>query len=257
MAARFLLLPLLSRASGRRMSKAVRDFLYAQKVQAPVEIYSEWLSVGHVDEFLTFVPAYDRKVPVPGAISAGASSANALFAIAHPPRGAGGCTFFWGGFLEYGESLSGVPCALQHLGLGLEPVWCLLAGWWDVIFHPQQNVNPWALSHRVSGSSWPAPMPVTSSSRKSRGRAMVKPRSSLVREWVRASLLHGEDHRHPLPVSLTCSAPHAGLKGTERRSIDDILADQSLRNDNKHVQVGLCTHGFGWIRSPCLRTAAG
>ncbi|XP_068771682.1 protein-arginine deiminase type-1 [Struthio camelus] len=48
-------------ASGRRMSKVVRDFLYAQKVQAPVEVYSEWLSVGHVDEFLTFVPAYDRK----------------------------------------------------------------------------------------------------------------------------------------------------------------------------------------------------
>ncbi|NXR08277.1 PADI1 deiminase, partial [Semnornis frantzii] len=48
-------------ASGRRMSKAVRDFLYAQKVQAPLEVYSEWLSVGHVDEFLTFVPAYDRK----------------------------------------------------------------------------------------------------------------------------------------------------------------------------------------------------
>ncbi|XP_042743665.1 protein-arginine deiminase type-1-like [Lagopus leucura] len=48
-------------SSGRRMSKVVRDFLYAQKVQAPVEVYSEWLSVGHVDEFLTFVPAYDRK----------------------------------------------------------------------------------------------------------------------------------------------------------------------------------------------------
>ncbi|XP_025974760.2 protein-arginine deiminase type-1-like [Dromaius novaehollandiae] len=48
-------------ASGRRMSKAVRDFLYAQKVQAPIEVYSEWLSVGHVDEFLTFVPAYDKK----------------------------------------------------------------------------------------------------------------------------------------------------------------------------------------------------
>ncbi|NWQ70019.1 PADI1 deiminase, partial [Neopipo cinnamomea] len=48
-------------ASGRRMSKAVRDFLYAQKVQAPLEVYSEWLSVGHVDEFLTFVPAFDRK----------------------------------------------------------------------------------------------------------------------------------------------------------------------------------------------------
>ncbi|NWT15581.1 PADI1 deiminase, partial [Vireo altiloquus] len=48
-------------ASGRRMSKAVRDFLFAQQVQAPLEVYSEWLTVGHVDEFLTFVPAFDRK----------------------------------------------------------------------------------------------------------------------------------------------------------------------------------------------------
>ncbi|NXQ36159.1 PADI1 deiminase, partial [Alaudala cheleensis] len=47
--------------SGRRMCRAVRDFLFAQKVQAPLEVYSEWLSVGHVDEFLTFVPALDRK----------------------------------------------------------------------------------------------------------------------------------------------------------------------------------------------------
>lgn len=69
MATRFLL-PLLPRATGRRMSKAVRAFLYAQKVQAPVEVYSEWLTVGHVDEFLTFVPAYDRKVPLPGVVSA-------------------------------------------------------------------------------------------------------------------------------------------------------------------------------------------
>lgn len=68
-ATRFLL-PLLHRAPGRRMSKAVRDFLYAQKVQAPVEVYSEWLTVGHVDEFITFVPAFDKKVPVPRAIPA-------------------------------------------------------------------------------------------------------------------------------------------------------------------------------------------
>ncbi|KAM6998793.1 protein-arginine deiminase type-1-like [Passerculus sandwichensis] len=47
--------------AGRRMCRAVRDFLFAQKVQAPLEVYSEWLSVGHVDEFLTFVPALDRK----------------------------------------------------------------------------------------------------------------------------------------------------------------------------------------------------
>ncbi|XP_053136532.1 protein-arginine deiminase type-1-like isoform X4 [Hemicordylus capensis] len=45
----------------RRMAKVVRDFLYAQKVQSPVELYSDWLTVGHVDEFLTFVPAPDRK----------------------------------------------------------------------------------------------------------------------------------------------------------------------------------------------------
>ncbi|XP_048375402.1 protein-arginine deiminase type-3-like isoform X2 [Sphaerodactylus townsendi] len=46
---------------GNCMVKVVRDFLYAQKVQPPVELYSDWLVVGHVDEFLTFVPAPDRK----------------------------------------------------------------------------------------------------------------------------------------------------------------------------------------------------
>uniref|UniRef100_A0ABM5ENX8 Protein-arginine deiminase n=1 Tax=Pogona vitticeps TaxID=103695 RepID=A0ABM5ENX8_9SAUR len=45
----------------RKMAKVVRDFLYAQKVQSPVELYSDWLTVGHVDEFLSFVPAPDRK----------------------------------------------------------------------------------------------------------------------------------------------------------------------------------------------------
>ncbi|XP_009070486.1 PREDICTED: protein-arginine deiminase type-1-like, partial [Acanthisitta chloris] len=49
------------RFGGRRMAKAVKDFLVAQKVQAPVELFSDWLSVGHVDEFLSFVPAPDRK----------------------------------------------------------------------------------------------------------------------------------------------------------------------------------------------------
>ncbi|NWI89997.1 PADI3 deiminase, partial [Pitta sordida] len=49
------------RSGGRRMAKAVWDFLVAQKVQAPVALYSDWLVVGHVDEFLSFVPAPDRK----------------------------------------------------------------------------------------------------------------------------------------------------------------------------------------------------
>lgn len=44
------------------MTKVVRDFLKAQQVQAPVELYSDWLSVGHVDEFLSFVPTSDKKV---------------------------------------------------------------------------------------------------------------------------------------------------------------------------------------------------
>ncbi|NWX40130.1 PADI1 deiminase, partial [Steatornis caripensis] len=49
------------RFGGRRMAKAVKDFLIAQQVQAPVELFSDWLQVGHVDEFLSFVPAPDRK----------------------------------------------------------------------------------------------------------------------------------------------------------------------------------------------------
>lgn len=53
---------LLTRSSGRRMARVVRDFLQAQQVQAPVELYSDWLSVGHVDEFLSFVPTSDQKV---------------------------------------------------------------------------------------------------------------------------------------------------------------------------------------------------
>ncbi|XP_077007223.1 protein-arginine deiminase type-1 isoform X1 [Tamandua tetradactyla] len=48
-------------SGGRRMAKVVRNFLYAQRVQAPVELYSDWLSVGHVDEFLSFVPTSDKK----------------------------------------------------------------------------------------------------------------------------------------------------------------------------------------------------
>ncbi|XP_029434766.1 protein-arginine deiminase type-1-like isoform X2 [Rhinatrema bivittatum] len=51
----------LPRSGGRKMNKLVRDFLFAQKVQAPVELYSDWLQVGHVDEFMTFVQSSDRK----------------------------------------------------------------------------------------------------------------------------------------------------------------------------------------------------
>uniref|UniRef100_A0A8C5V5G8 Protein-arginine deiminase n=1 Tax=Microcebus murinus TaxID=30608 RepID=A0A8C5V5G8_MICMU len=49
------------KSGGRQMARVVRNFLQAQRVQAPVQLYSDWLSVGHVDEFLCFVPATDRK----------------------------------------------------------------------------------------------------------------------------------------------------------------------------------------------------
>ena len=41
----------------RKIIKEVKGFLYAQKVQAPIEIFTEWLRVGHVDEIISFVPA--------------------------------------------------------------------------------------------------------------------------------------------------------------------------------------------------------
>ncbi|KAF7207645.1 protein-arginine deiminase type-2 [Nothobranchius furzeri] len=46
---------------GRNMTEVVQEFLWAQKVQKPIALFSDWLSVGHVDEFMTFVPAPDRK----------------------------------------------------------------------------------------------------------------------------------------------------------------------------------------------------
>ncbi|XP_064586772.1 protein-arginine deiminase type-2-like [Zonotrichia leucophrys gambelii] len=48
-------------SAGRRMTRLVRDFLYAQRVQAPVELYSDWLAVGNVNEFVNFVPSSDKK----------------------------------------------------------------------------------------------------------------------------------------------------------------------------------------------------
>lgn len=43
------------------MMPEVRRFLYAQKVQSPIEIFTDWLTVGHVDEILSFVPAQNDK----------------------------------------------------------------------------------------------------------------------------------------------------------------------------------------------------
>jgi protein-arginine deiminase len=45
----------------RRFQPSLRDFLKAQQVQKPIELFSDWLNVGHIDEFMTFVPAPTAK----------------------------------------------------------------------------------------------------------------------------------------------------------------------------------------------------
>lgn len=47
--------------ASRQMMPELRRFLHAQKVQAPIEIYTDWLTVGHVDEIVSFVPARNEK----------------------------------------------------------------------------------------------------------------------------------------------------------------------------------------------------
>ena len=44
----------------REMMPEIRRFLYAQKVQSPIEINTDWLAVGHVDEIVCFVPAESK-----------------------------------------------------------------------------------------------------------------------------------------------------------------------------------------------------
>jgi protein-arginine deiminase len=40
----------------REMMQKTRRFLYAQKVQSPIEVFTDWLEVGHVDEIICFIP---------------------------------------------------------------------------------------------------------------------------------------------------------------------------------------------------------
>lgn len=42
--------------SPRHMAHQLRGFLQAQKVQPPIEIFTDWLAVGHVDEIINFIP---------------------------------------------------------------------------------------------------------------------------------------------------------------------------------------------------------
>jgi len=46
----------VSGGAGNSMHPEIKEFLHAQKVQDPVEIHTDWLNVGHVDEFVSFLP---------------------------------------------------------------------------------------------------------------------------------------------------------------------------------------------------------
>lgn len=46
--------------SPRQIAHQLKGFLHAQKVQSPIEIFSDWLAVGHVDEIINFVPAHNQ-----------------------------------------------------------------------------------------------------------------------------------------------------------------------------------------------------
>ncbi len=46
--------------SPRQIAHQLKGFLHAQKVQSPIEIFSDWLAVGHVDEIINFVPAHHQ-----------------------------------------------------------------------------------------------------------------------------------------------------------------------------------------------------
>ncbi|XP_042525711.1 protein-arginine deiminase type-6 isoform X2 [Dipodomys spectabilis] len=48
-------------AMSRTMGKSLQAFLYAQQVQAPLELFSDWLMTGHVDEFMCFVPVENSR----------------------------------------------------------------------------------------------------------------------------------------------------------------------------------------------------
>ncbi|XP_021017096.1 protein-arginine deiminase type-6 [Mus caroli] len=47
-------------SESRDMNKGLREFVYAQQVQAPVELFSDWLMTGHMDQFMCFVPTNDK-----------------------------------------------------------------------------------------------------------------------------------------------------------------------------------------------------
>ena len=90
-------------ADRRRFQAALRDFLVAQQVQAPVQLFSDWLNVGHIDEFMTFVPA-----PTPKGFKLVLASPNTCYQLLQDLQDKG-----WGDLrLRKGKTLGGESAAI-------------------------------------------------------------------------------------------------------------------------------------------------
>jgi len=98
--------------AGRRIMHVVRDFLYGQQVQPPIELYSDWLVVGHVDEFLCFVPA-----PTAKGFKLLLASPEACYRLLQQLEAAG----HGAAVLFEGRTRSGVPADVQVSSLLRDP----------------------------------------------------------------------------------------------------------------------------------------
>lgn len=90
----------------RQMMAEVRQFLYAQRVQSPFEIYTDWLQVGHVDEIVSFVPDPAAPKGVRCLLASPAMAKSILVGVQH--AGHGGALLFEGKYrldeyLQIGE----------------------------------------------------------------------------------------------------------------------------------------------------------
>jgi protein-arginine deiminase len=107
--------------SRRAMRQEVIDFLRAQRVQAPFGVDTSWLKVGHVDEFLTFLPAKSGRF----GFKLGLASPRLAMEILRDlsGRGLGGVWLFegeMGDYVEVGPS-DDAATLLERYQDGLDP----------------------------------------------------------------------------------------------------------------------------------------
>ena len=90
-------------ADRRQFQASLQDFLVAQQVQSPVKLFSDWLNVGHIDEFMTFVPA-----PTPKGFKLVLASPNTCYQLLQDLQNQG-----WGDLrLREGKTLGGESTAI-------------------------------------------------------------------------------------------------------------------------------------------------